>query len=133
MTNTQAIKKLEKLIAELDKRIDELRVWEQDPGGAIWEVMDRLDEILVQQTNLVTWRHHSRKRLRARELKRDLNEAVPKLTKARTKAFNKALGDVSNSIRHDQTFRAAMNAAVKVGMAAAKANSTVALSPGTPG
>lgn len=123
MTNTQVIALLEKMIEQLNKRLDELEALENDPGGDLNELGDRLDEIFAQQAVLITRRHHLRKRLEVRKLAKRLGENVKDVSDARKNALENALKDVSKSIADAQTFSAAISLAMKIASAAGKAAS----------
>jgi dynactin complex subunit len=121
MTNAQVITTLKEVLAELDKRMEELMEIRKNPGGPLPERPDRQMMIFERISSLNIRIHHLQNRLHERELAESLGQVVRPLAQSRVTAMQKALEKVSESISVTNQFKAAIKLASDISEAANKA------------
>ena len=122
MTNEDVLRTLKSLITRVEERLDELEQRYRKPGGTLAERLQRRDRILERISSLNLRRHHLRRRADARQMSKELGEAVPPLSEERAEILREALGRVSVSLKGLRTFQAFLDLSVEISNAAARAD-----------
>lgn len=127
MNNTAVMGLLEQMIRALITRLQELVVLQQDPGGPLAEMGDRIARLSERISSINLRIMHLQNRLNERRLAARVAGAVLPVPAARAAAMRRALQKVSASIATAKTFKAAIRLATGISEAASKAHAAAAL------